>query len=76
MNGGRFVVRAAGLTRRRWRRRNETAERLLAAATQTLAASRFEMKYSVGALPHDKLMRSIELYGTRVIPLVHNLLGA
>lgn len=53
----------------------ETVARKIAAATQTLGASRFEMKYSTGALPHDKLMRSIELYGTQVIPLVRNLLG-
>ena len=35
---------------------------------------RFELKYSAGPLPHAKLMRSIELYGTRVIPLVRELL--
>jgi hypothetical protein len=28
------------------------------------------MKYSAGTLPHDNLMASIELYGTRVAPLV------
>ena len=33
------------------------------------------MKYSQGTLPHDKLMRSIELYGTKVIPLVREMLA-
>jgi hypothetical protein len=28
------------------------------------------MKYANGTMPHDKLMTSIELYGTRVMPLV------
>jgi hypothetical protein len=33
------------------------------------------MKYSAGTLAHDKLMRSIELYGRDVIPRVRELLG-
>jgi hypothetical protein len=28
------------------------------------------MKYSIGSLPHARLMASIELYGTEVAPLV------
>jgi hypothetical protein len=32
------------------------------------------MKYSAGPLSHDKMMRSIELYGTKVIPLVRSIL--
>ena len=32
------------------------------------------MKYSAGTLPHDKMMRSIELYGRSVIPRVRELL--
>lgn len=34
------------------------------------------MKYSHGTLPHTKMMRSIELYGTRVMPLVREALTA
>jgi len=34
------------------------------------------MKYSNGTLPHDKMMRSIELYGSKVIPLVRKELAA
>lgn len=38
--------------------------------------ARFDLKYSAGTLPHSKLMRSIELYGTKVAPLVHEALAA
>ena len=34
------------------------------------------MKYSAGTLPHDAMMRSIERYGTQVIPRVRELLAA
>ena len=37
---------------------------------KALGLSRFDLKYSNGTLPHDKLMTSIELYGTKVVPLV------
>jgi hypothetical protein len=40
-----------------------------------LGVSRFAMKYSAGPLPHEKMMRSIELFGTQVMPLVRELLG-
>jgi hypothetical protein len=33
------------------------------------------MKYSSGPLPHEKLMRSVELYGTKVIPMVRDMLA-
>jgi hypothetical protein len=32
------------------------------------------MKYSAGGLSHEKLMRCISLYGSKVIPLVRELL--
>jgi probable LLM family oxidoreductase len=35
--------------------------------------SRFDVKYSSGTLPHEKLMTSIELLGTRVAPRVREL---
>jgi probable LLM family oxidoreductase len=53
----------------------ETVARRIAATVRALGLSRFEMKYSAGSLPHEKMMRSIELYGSRVIPMVRNLLG-
>jgi alkanesulfonate monooxygenase SsuD/methylene tetrahydromethanopterin reductase-like flavin-dependent oxidoreductase (luciferase family) len=37
---------------------------------------RFLIQFSVGTLPHDKLMRSIELFGTEVAPAVRKALGS
>jgi len=53
----------------------ETVAHKIAATARTLGLARFDMKYSVGRLPHHLLMRSIELYGRRVIPLVHDMLS-
>jgi alkanesulfonate monooxygenase SsuD/methylene tetrahydromethanopterin reductase-like flavin-dependent oxidoreductase (luciferase family) len=53
----------------------ETVARKIAATATALGVSRFDMKYSAGRLSHEKLMRSIELYGSRVIPLVREMLG-
>ena len=53
----------------------ETVARKIAATVKALGLARFEMKYSMGPLPHDQLMRSIELYGSRVAPLVRDLLA-
>ena len=43
---------------------------------KTLGATRFDLKYANGTLSHAKLMRSIELYGTKVAPLVSEMLSA
>ena len=53
----------------------ETVADKIAATVRTLRLSRFDMKYSAGQLPHERLMRSIELYGTEVIPRVRKLLA-
>ncbi|MGB5869771.1 MAG: LLM class flavin-dependent oxidoreductase [Albidovulum sp.] len=53
----------------------ETVARKITATVKALGLDRFEMKYSMGPLPHDKLMRSIELYGSKVAPLVRDMLG-
>ncbi|MDB5415057.1 MAG: class flavin-dependent oxidoreductase [Rubritepida sp.] len=53
----------------------ETVARKIAATVKTLGVQRFQMKYSAGALPHEKLMRSIELYATKVIPMVREILA-
>ena len=37
---------------------------------EVLGINRFELHVSVGTLPHEKVMRSIELLGTEVAPLV------
>jgi probable LLM family oxidoreductase len=52
----------------------ETVARRIARTARLLQLSRFDLKYSVNQLPHDSLMRSIELYGTRVIPMVRDIL--
>ena len=52
----------------------ETVARRIAATVSGLGIQRFSLKYSAGPLPHDALMRSIELYGTRVVPLVRDML--
>jgi len=53
----------------------ETVAKKIVATVKALSVSRFDMKYSAGPLPHDKLMRCIELYGSKVIPLVRNMLA-
>ena len=40
-----------------------------------LGLSRLDMKYSMGTMPHEKLLESIRLYATQVAPLVHEQLG-
>ena len=54
----------------------ETVARRIADTVRILGLSRFDLKYSVNQLPHAALMRSIELYGTKVIPLVRDMLAA
>lgn len=53
----------------------ETVARKLASTIRTLGIQRFDMKYSAGTLPHDRLMRSIELYGSKVVPMVKDMLA-
>jgi probable LLM family oxidoreductase len=53
----------------------ETVARKIAATVKALSLARFQLKYSAGPLPHEKLMRSIELYGRKVVPLVRDMLA-
>lgn len=53
----------------------ETVAQKIAATIRTLGVQRFDLKYSNGTLPHEKLMSSIELYGTVVVPRVRELLA-
>ena len=53
----------------------ETVARKIAATERSLGVQRFDLKISTGTLPHEKMMRSIELYGTRVAPMVRELLA-
>ena len=41
----------------------------------TGGVDRFDMKYSAGPLSHDKMMRSVELYGRKVMPLVRDIVA-
>jgi probable LLM family oxidoreductase len=53
----------------------ETVAKKIADTVRTLGVQRFELKYSAGTLPHDKLTTSIRLYGEQVIPRVRELLA-
>lgn len=53
----------------------ETVARKIAATVQALGLTRFDLKYANGPMPHGQLMRSIELYGSQVVPRVRELLG-
>jgi alkanesulfonate monooxygenase SsuD/methylene tetrahydromethanopterin reductase-like flavin-dependent oxidoreductase (luciferase family) len=53
----------------------ETVARKIAKTAKALGIVRFDLKYSAGTLAHDKIMRCIELYGTKVVPMVRELLA-
>ena len=53
----------------------ETVARRIASTIIALGADRFDLKYSAGPLPHAALLRGIELYGTKVIPMVKEIVG-
>ena len=53
----------------------ETVATKIAWAVQLLGLSRFQLKYSVGTMPHAERMESIRLYGEEVIPRVRELLA-
>jgi probable LLM family oxidoreductase len=52
----------------------ETVAEKMARTMKKLDASRFDLKYGIGGLSHGALMRTIELYGTKVVPLVKDML--
>ena len=53
----------------------ETVAQKIAQNLTLLGASRFDLRYSMGRLPHEHMMRSIELYGTEVVPRVRELMA-
>ncbi|BDI23351.1 LLM class flavin-dependent oxidoreductase [Herbiconiux sp. L3-i23] len=53
----------------------ETVARKIADTVKALGVDRFDLKYSAGTLPHAHAMESIELYGTKVIPMVRDMLA-
>jgi len=48
----------------------ETVAAKILRTVKDLGLARFDLKYSSGTLPHELAMKSIELYGTKVAPLV------
>lgn len=52
----------------------ETVARKIARAVKGLGIQRFDLKYATGPQPHGDLMRCIELYGEKVIPMVRDML--
>jgi probable LLM family oxidoreductase len=53
----------------------ETVADKIVHAVTSVGASRFDLKFSNGPMPHAQLMSSIELYATRVVPLVRDKLA-
>jgi alkanesulfonate monooxygenase SsuD/methylene tetrahydromethanopterin reductase-like flavin-dependent oxidoreductase (luciferase family) len=53
----------------------ETVAQKMAYAIKAVGAQRFDLKYSTGPMSHSKLMKSIELLGTKVVPRVKELLA-
>jgi alkanesulfonate monooxygenase SsuD/methylene tetrahydromethanopterin reductase-like flavin-dependent oxidoreductase (luciferase family) len=53
----------------------ETVARRISATVKSLGLARFDIKYSAGTLSHDKIMRCIELFGCKVMPMVKEIVG-
>ena len=53
----------------------ETVAAKIIKVTRALGLSRFDLKYSAGPLPHDRLLTCIDLYGSKVAPLVREELA-
>ncbi|WP_433125558.1 Atu2307/SP_0267 family LLM class monooxygenase [Micromonospora sp. CA-240977] len=54
----------------------ETVAQKIARNVRLLGIDRFDLKYGNGGIPHADLMHAIELYGSKVIPRVRELLAA
>jgi probable LLM family oxidoreductase len=53
----------------------DTVAGKVARTVAALGIDRFDLKYSAGRMPHEQLMRAIDLYGKEVIPRVRDLLA-
>jgi alkanesulfonate monooxygenase SsuD/methylene tetrahydromethanopterin reductase-like flavin-dependent oxidoreductase (luciferase family) len=53
----------------------ETVAHKIVATLRGLGATRFDLKYGLAGLRHSAVLRNIELYGTRVAPLVREMLA-
>lgn len=54
----------------------ETVARKIIREHQLFGFTRFSLQFSVGSVPHDKMLRCIELYATEVVPRVRKAVGA
>ena len=52
----------------------ETVAKKIVHALKSVGAERFDLKYANGPQKHSSLIKCIELYGTKVIPLVKEML--
>ncbi|MFM1956872.1 MAG: hypothetical protein RLZ41_271 [Actinomycetota bacterium] len=53
----------------------ETVAKKIAYAIQSVGVHRFDLKYANGPMSNSKLLHSIELYGTKVVPMVQEILA-
>ncbi|WP_242217531.1 LLM class flavin-dependent oxidoreductase [Shinella zoogloeoides] len=53
----------------------ETVARKIVAHQKIFRNDRFLLQMAIGLMPHDRILRGIELYGTKVAPLVREMLA-
>lgn len=53
----------------------ESIAKRIAYAMESTGATRFDLKYANGNMTHSKMMKSIELYATEVVPRVKKLMS-
>ena len=53
----------------------ETVARKIARTVRTLGVGRFDLVYTSGSQPMSARLRAVELYGTKVIPMVRDILA-
>ena len=53
----------------------ETVAAKIVHALESVGAERFDLKFDNGSTPHSLLMKSIELYATKVVPLVREMMA-
>lgn len=53
----------------------ETVARKMAGAVKALGVGRFDLIYTMGAQPVSARLRAVELYGSKVVPMVRDILA-
>lgn len=53
----------------------ETVAKKIIREHELFGFTRFSLQFSVGSVPHEKMLRCIELYATKVIPMVKDAVG-